>query len=88
VKNFLIAFGPAIVIIGLAAIALAVWGLRPAKGNDSVFRSEAFLARKADREQAARWKMMCLGPLSEQFQAMREAFNAGKLDPCNKVIIK
>jgi hypothetical protein len=81
-------FVPAIIILMVAAIVLAVWVLAiPAANGMSRTNiesaSDSFRARKAARQQAARWQMMCMGEQLEKFEAMREAYVAGKLDPCN-----
>jgi len=52
---------------------------RPGEGPSFGAYSQAYV----DRQQARRWRELCKG--GGRYQAMSEAYEAGKPDPCNHI---
>lgn len=75
------------IIFGSAQL-LSDWQVQAMAGQFGTY-TDAYIARKAGKDQAARWKQLCNS--GQRLQAEQEAYSAGKYkpfvneSPCGKV---
>jgi hypothetical protein len=71
-------FRLSLLLLLASAGAAEASGYRPGENPSFGVYSRAYV----DRQQAKRWRELCKG--GGRYQAMSEAYEAGKPDPCNK----
>lgn len=64
-----------------AALIAGALLIKPARAQEFGTFSDAYLAKRAAKAQAAEWKELCKG--AGRYAAMREAYEQRKPDPCN-----